>query len=170
MCLPKEHVFEYLVSSWWSCCGMLWNPEEAELSWKALIMKGGYFLSLSLLPAWWHLVVATYFPCYRVHQLPHLLTLPQITLPTGRFHHMGLVTVTSGIGWSGHSKQGHLSPSTPNTQGRTLSYLYGSTWIYTPLKFLFENYKLKPHLTVMTVSGFPTHSKNGKFISWSQNQ
>lgn len=31
---------------------MLWNPEEAELSWKVLTMGGGYFLSLSLLPAW----------------------------------------------------------------------------------------------------------------------
>lgn len=81
-----------------------------------------------------------------------------------------LVTVTSGSGWDGCLTQGQLSPSTLNTQGRTLSSLYGSTWIYTPLKFLFENHKLKPHLTVMTVSGFPTHTKNGKFISWSQNQ
>lgn len=77
---------------------MLWNPQEAELSWKVLISGGGYFLSLSLLPVGvCFLVVATHFPCYRVHQLPDLLTLPQSPplvqkmLPTGPFHHTGLL-------------------------------------------------------------------------------
>lgn len=169
-------------------CVWIFGLQLAELLWNAMEPSGGgaqsegvdngrWVLLLSLLPVW-----RQPGSCYIVFLLQspsvatpsHPTTVPTISSDNASHrllppHWFCYSDFRDWVGWALETRPS-LSLSTPNTQGRTLSSLYGNTWIYTPLKFLFENYKLKPHLTVMTVSGFPTHTKNGKIISWSQNQ